>query len=381
MHLLIVGASGRAAAWSARRAGLSPVAADLFADRDLSAVAACARVPAAEYPGGLVAAAEALPGGPFIYTGALENHPRVLDRLARIRPLWGNGPATVRAVRDPLAVADALRAAGIAHPEVHVGEPTGLPRDGSWLRKPLASAGGVGISPLDWADRAGDRKKPRAVYYQRRIDGTSVSGVYLGVRSGASLVGISRQLTGTTRSPFIYRGSLGPWPVSAQTQARFEAIGAVLASRFGLVGLFGVDAILDGDGQPWPVEVNPRYTASVELLELALGRSLLVEHRNACEGRPVAADRAHSVGRFVIKEVIYAEALCVLEAAVPEMKWHSDDPFRVPEVGDVPAAGTRFAPGAPIVTVFAEGPSPVACFEAIRRARAEWLRRLRSAPA
>ena len=45
-------------------------------------------------------------------------------------------------------------------------------------------------------------------------------------------------------------------------------------SAFGLAGWFGVDFILR-DGIPWPVEINPRYTASVEIHELASGRSLL----------------------------------------------------------------------------------------------------------
>ena len=56
-----------------------------------------------------------------------------------------------------------------------------------------------------------------------------------------------------------------------------------LASAFGLVGWFGVDYVLR-DGNPWPVEINPRYTASLEIHELASGRSLLAEHRRACEG-------------------------------------------------------------------------------------------------
>ena len=44
----------------------------------------------------------------------------------------------------------------------------------------------------------------------------------------------------------------------------------MLADRFELSGLFGVDFILDGD-QVWTLEVNPRYTASVEIVERATG--------------------------------------------------------------------------------------------------------------
>ena len=69
-------------------------------------------------------------------------------------------------------------------------------------------------------------------------------------------------------------------------------------SAFGLVGWFGVDYILR-DGIPWPVEINPRYTASLEIHELASGRSLLPEHRHACEASttPPARPRLELISR------------------------------------------------------------------------------------
>ena len=52
--LAILGASARAAAQSAIRAGLSPWCADLFADRDLCAMASVARCERHDYPHGLL---------------------------------------------------------------------------------------------------------------------------------------------------------------------------------------------------------------------------------------------------------------------------------------------------------------------------------------
>ena len=51
---------------------------------------------------------------------------------------------------------------------------------------------------------------------------------------------------------------------------QWRRIGEVISGEFGLRGLFGVDAIKRQDSI-YPVEANPRYTASVEVLELALG--------------------------------------------------------------------------------------------------------------
>ena len=53
-------------------------------------------------------------------------------------------------------------------------------------------------------------------------------------------------------------------------RAVLDKLGTVLAQAFRLVGLFGVDGVLDAE-RFWPVEVNPRYTASVEVLEGATG--------------------------------------------------------------------------------------------------------------
>ena len=51
----------------------------------------------------------------------------------------------------------------------------------------------------------------------------------------------------------------------------------MLAKRFSLAGLFGVDAIVNDEGV-WTVEINPRYTASMELVEPSLDASLVDLH-------------------------------------------------------------------------------------------------------
>jgi len=367
VSLLIVGASARAAAWSALRAGLAPAAADLFADRDLAAVAPCVRVAPGAYPDGLLAAADALPAGPWVYTGAVENRPALVERLADRRPLWGCDAPTLRAVRDPLAVASALHDAGLPTPAVRL-DPASLPRDGTWLCKPLASAGGHGIEPLNAASDAAKA----GVYYQFRVTGRSLSAVFVGTRGGAVLAGVTRQLVGRPGAEFAYRGTLAPWPVGAEVTRRVGAIGHVLATRFGLVGLFGVDLILAADDTPWLVEVNPRYTASVEVIELAIGRALLADHRSACLGLPLGTPvfPTRRPQRFVAKEVLFARADGAYAGDNFDPSAFAADPFRVPPAADLPHAGTAFSAGEPVLTVFAEGASPVQTLRSLARARA-----------
>ena len=141
--LAIVGASVRAAAFSALRAGFLPVCADRFADLDLRR-----RVPVVQvdhYPDGLAEAILREPVGGWLYTGALENCPDLVDRIAASCPLLGVPGEKLAAVRDPFRLADELAAEGIPFPPIEYAGDR-LPVDGPWLRKPKRGGGGAGIS-------------------------------------------------------------------------------------------------------------------------------------------------------------------------------------------------------------------------------------------
>ncbi len=373
--LLILGVSTRAAAFSAIRCGMRPRCIDHFADVDLSAVCPVERVDWDRGVEGLVAAAESLPPSRWFYTGGLENHPELVERIARRHRLWGVQPEALRMARDPVLVHETLAGAGIVVPEVRR-EPAGLPRDGSWLVKPVASGGGIGVVPLQGP--TGDGGK--AVYYQRRIEGPGYSALYIGHRDGARLVGVVRQwVGGVPGRPFAYRGGIGPIPVrvAGGPGHRLRALGTRLAAAFELTGWFGVDFILS-DGVPWPVEVNPRYTASVEIHELATGRPLLPEHRGACEGMmgpPGAAAGPPPRARIVGKWIVYAATTLIM----PEV-----EPPRAPPAGseafvaaaDVPAPGLVIGPGEPVLTLLAADRDARSCRARLRRLRNSWRARL-----
>ena len=81
---------------------------------------------------------------------------------------------------------------------------------------------------------------------------------------------------------FQYAGSIGPLPTNPDLQRQLLQLGSRLAQAFGLIGLFGVDAILAGN-TAWPVEVNPRLPASAEILERSLGLNAIACHMDACQ--------------------------------------------------------------------------------------------------
>ncbi|MCA9241630.1 MAG: hypothetical protein KDA37_15575, partial [Planctomycetales bacterium] len=142
MKLAIVGASARAAAHSALRAGFQVVAADLFADRDLRAACCATRI--ADYPDALPGWLASVDADAWMYTGALENRPDLIRQMAAIKPLWGCDASAVERVRDVASLHMLIKEAGIAYPET-CQAPDGLPQDGSWLCKLPHSSSESGV--------------------------------------------------------------------------------------------------------------------------------------------------------------------------------------------------------------------------------------------
>ena len=274
--ILILGATARPAGVLALRAGLRPRAIDLFADRDLAAACPARAIPFDRFPAGLADLAADEPPGPWLYAGGPDNYPALVAQISRDRPLWGSGPAALAAARDPFALALRLRAAGLPCPAV---------------RRPGAAAGrAVARQAARRGERARHpRRKPRPVGRPRDVRPgvhrrrQSRAGLFVADAAGCRLLSVSRQLIGEGWlhvGPFRYCGSVGPLPVGAAERAAWERLGTTVAGFAGLRGLFGIDAMVR-DGVPWPVEVNPRYTASVEVFEYATGVPALALHRRA----------------------------------------------------------------------------------------------------
>ncbi|WP_435011710.1 ATP-grasp domain-containing protein [Tundrisphaera lichenicola] len=363
---MILGASARSAAYSAIRIGLQPTCADLFADLDLGSACPVHQIEPEQYPDGISRFADTVEPTPWLYTGAVENRPDLVDRISARHPLLGNPGAILRTVRDPVALSLAIRRAGLDSPEIRL-EPNGLPTDGSWLVKPIASGGGRGIRP--WLGGAFSRGR---VYFQERMQGVPLAALYVGEGGHSRFLGLTRQFVGRPGNLFAYRGSLGPWTVGPEAESRIEDLGRVVASTFGLVGLFGIDLNWEGN-RAWAIELNPRYTASVEVLEWAMGTSLLAEHLRAFRQRIGDVCPIRPRG-YVGKLIVHADRPILrtpsMEASIPE-------PDEFPELADIPRPASMFRPGDPVLTVFARGDTPELCRRELGAMVRAWRRRLR----
>jgi len=178
----------------------------------------------------------------------------------------------------------------------------------------------------------------------------------------------------TGAGQFSYAGSIGPLASQPYLDQQWERIGAALARRFGLVGLFGVDAILAGR-TVWPIEVNPRYPASAEVLERGLGVETVRMHLDACQSGRLPEVPAPAAARWCGKAVLYAVRQIVVP---PQFERFAHQQCRVwpwPNLADVPAAGTLVRAGSPMTTVLAEGPDEATLRNTLR-SRAEAVQRL-----
>jgi predicted ATP-grasp superfamily ATP-dependent carboligase len=351
-QILIVGASSRAAAFSALRAGLRPNCIDLFADADLSLRVPVQRIALADYPRGLPPLISSVPAMPWLYTGALENHVALISRIAQGRLLWGNDSLTLASARSPRILQTTFDEAGMRSPRVYMAGDA-LPAEGNWLLKPLRNPGGGGIKP--WIPGS---SLPDSHYLQQVIEGNPCSAVYVGDGRSARLLGVTGQLTGAAwlhAAEFQYCGSIGPMALTETTRTMFEKIGDALVDRCRLQGLFGVDAILK-DSVPWPVEVNPRYTASVEVLEHTLGISALALHR-ACFEPGATVPRGKQGPGWLGKAILFACAPLRFPEHGPWLKSLDADieGWQMPEHADIPAAGELIEKEQPILTMLASG--------------------------
>lgn len=329
---------------------------------------------ASPFPAGVADAAQSLSAEHWIYTGALENHLDLVASLSHGRRLLGCNADSLRCVRNPVHLAVVLRAIHEIGPRVlgQIPEPLGRDR---WLFKPLASGGGRNIHPWPSYEARVALDCGQSGYWQTLVEGRPCSAAFLADGARCRLLGVTRQLVGRAwgaAGRFEYCGSIGPLTISPRSRQTLGRIGQAFTEVFGLCGLFGVDLVRDSRGF-WPIEVNPRYTASMELFDWAWGESLVGWHVLACLGDWPQVRPTPVAGYF---GKLYVFAPCELTAPAGlyrELREHRAA-CGWPAFGDVPVDGAALPAGGPIATVFAHADTPSELEQELRR-QALWLRR------
>lgn len=377
--ILLVSLTARMLAELAVKAGYSVLALDFFGDLDLQALCPSLSL-RHDYnqrysASALVDVAAELTAPYVIYGASLENHPTEVARLADGRELLGNDPSTLEQVRDPLLLADALRAGGFAFPVTFVPESRiTVDRTRRWLWKPRRSGGGHGICP--W--RPGDNLQPTGVL-QERLAGMVGSGVFVADGRQAVLLGLTEQLVGRRAfgaSGFGYCGNLVPprlksFELTSLLQET-QAVVTHLTKTFGLRGLNGLDFIWHR-GRAWTVEVNPRPSASLELIDLAYGIRVFDTHVRAFGGE---------LPTFDLEQVLKsspAAGKAILFAA-RDVQLNDTDRWIAQGIRDVPHAGEQIEAQHPVCTILATAATPMACLRQLWSKAAKLKRQLKNLP-
>ncbi|MEM7316540.1 MAG: ATP-grasp domain-containing protein [Planctomycetota bacterium] len=369
--LYLIGASVRACAASLRR---SPVGAsyqiktcDLFADADLQSVADASICKAVDYPQGLGDWLNREAPGYVIYTGGIENHPELIETVATRHELLGCNTAIVRKCRDPFLLAATLAQQGIATAKIQ----TQRPKSGRWLEKPIASCAGFNIrqfpteakresavSPTD-SDQY-DEAARTDCYFQERIDGRATAGLYVSDGKSTRLMGITHGLTVADLPiynqlklpPFLYAGSIGPVATTQHETAEWLRLGEIATDAFDLLGVFGIDAIVDPASDIVPIEINPRFTASMELIDIAWNTSVAQQHIDAYCGVNHPVNHEPCENATMAKLIVYANSPTHISRTLHrELLDGSSFSSTGIQIADVPVAGSEIPPGSPICTL------------------------------
>jgi uncharacterized protein len=357
--LVVAGLHARLMVESAVRAGWDVVAMDAFGDRDTRALAR-------EWHG--ISSASTM----TIDEGALE---RALSRAAHIPGVlgWvaGNGfeersalldvardalhrlgmtSDEVRAVRDPQHWFATLRSLGLEHPMVvfdvddldDVDDVSGADARGDWLVKDPGGRGGWHIR--SW--QAGQTLAGNE-YLQRRVDGASMSALFLADGKRAHVVGLNHQDIRPARPyPYAYHGSRGPVQDTA-LQGRVQRALDGLTPALSLRGLASIDFLVDARQRLWWLELNPRPSATMTLHDDAWPRGLMHAHVEACAGRLPSPGTGAGVDTLRGHFIVYAPRAVAVDSALSRALAARAD------CHDLPMPGTSIGAGEPLCSVTA----------------------------
>lgn len=366
MRILIVGFSTRAFAESAIRMGYNVVTLDYFGDRDQKELVenySLKRDFQLNFnANALLRATHALKFDAITYTSNLENHPQVIEEFFKGKLALGNSAFCLSQVRNWGHLRLVCKEENIAYPPTLLsGEEQKLRKSKGWLIKPIMSGAGHGIR--FWRGEKLDKRH----IIQKWINGKVCSAVFVSDGQRCALLGLTEQLIGRKElgaRGFAWCGNI--FPLSIPTQERETVIKLVrkmvevLTNSYGLQGVNGIDFILARDKKglkPYLIEVNPRYTASMELVEWAYKINIFDIHLDSFNGKLPNFHLEEHLSRcsssFFGKAIVYAKR----EKIVP-----NTDGWKEKGRRDIPFSGECIFARHPICTVLAQGKSRDECW-------------------
>jgi predicted ATP-grasp superfamily ATP-dependent carboligase len=250
-----------------------------------------------------------------------------------------------------------------------------------FLLKKLDQAGGLGISTWSRAGVSSDLELVLAAgncIVQERIQGESVGVTFLSSAHGSIALGCTEAWPSQPHpwGPFIYQGSLGPISLPKEDWALLDAFAKNVSKDSQWLGLWQADFIRRGSHW-YLLEINPRWTASMELLEASMRLELVRLHCLASAGQlsndlwqnTFLANRSTRIASFrcFAKRVLYApRTMVVNESTVQRWRQHGLPPgvlaneMAIPSgcwIADIPNEPMQFETGFPVCSIIGVRPT------------------------
>jgi len=306
----------------------------------------------------------------LLLSSGLDDSPDILQALDDLAPILGNAPNLIVKVRDKSNFFMQLEGLGIAFPRTvaaqDIEEVKSASRDLGFpvVLKPRGGFGGVGIRKASSQRELEDaftsvHTLNRGVLVQEYVTGTHASASVIAVPGKALTLAVTEQLLGIhdvgQLEPFGYCGNIVPLSAPMHVTERCGEVAEKVASQLGLVGSNGVDLVVSQEGEPYVIEVNPRFQGTIECVERVLGLNVVDAHVNACTERKLPP-KIRKPSEFCMRLVLFAKK----RSAVPDLSI-------LEECRDVPQPGLALEKGEPLCSIVLEGHSRTVVLEKARR--------------
>jgi len=335
--LIILAQNGRFLAQSASQAEHPVWLADCFGDQDALAVTErWQQLPAISTltHNEIITILNSLSQGEpclLICGSGIESYYPFLEQLADNIKLIGNSPYTINTLKTPLLFFKLLAKLELTYP-ISQFEPPKNKDD--WLYKSASGMGGDHIQylqhrPLSSINSAG--------YYQQYISGKSGSVLFLADGKHSLILSINQQFISNEQQqhPFRLLGIDSAWSIAKHHQNTLQDAINKLSTATHLLGLNSLDFIIDDCDKLLLLEVNPRPSASAELVDSE--QPLIQHHIAACQGS-LPVDLNITVNKSLCYH--YADKTLTIPS---DLIWHKD-------CHDLPKTGMVIKKDQPIFT-------------------------------
>lgn len=334
-RVLVAGFATRHVACSAKNAGYEVHAIDAFCDQDLHWNTKSCR---------LFEDLESLPG--LIEKSCKDIEPDILvvtsgaEEITSSKKISGNPRETAGKFSDKKRIQEFFEENSVNVPAILAAD------EYPAMLKPCKGAGGWRNTIVNSPEEENDfcTLWPETPYIRQEVIGglpCSVSCIAAAGKAKAIAANLQYLRGGSDEKAYGFAGAATPLAAERKDELMREA--ERIASLSGCTGSIGIDFILAEEGT-YAIEINPRFQATLDIIEMSTGFSIFEAHINACKG--LLPEFTPKAKKTVARRIIFADR---------DIKVLDDLKKFYPRVADIPWKNDEIKEGGAIISVYGEG--------------------------